>query len=101
MCLAKQVPEVPLSPSIFMNFYDLIFMTSRKFGKEPFIYLFLTYRNYLKERPGLNESPLRMSAPLFTAEKFNELRGLNKRPLKPEKGRSFGNLQCLQRRSFR
>ena len=31
----------------------------------------IKYRNHLRECPGLNERPLRMS-PLFTAEKYNE-----------------------------
>ena len=35
-------------------------------------------------------------APLFTTEKFNEHPGLNERPLKPGKRRSFGNLPCLE-----
>ena len=35
----------------------------------------IKYRNYLRECPGLNERPLRMS-PLFTAEKCNEHPGL-------------------------
>ena len=44
------------------------------------------YRNYLKDRPGLNERTLRMSgAPLFTAEKLNEHPGLNERPPKTRK----------------
>ena len=34
------------------------------------------YRNYLKERPCLNESPFERE-PLFTSEKFNEHPGLN------------------------
>ena len=61
---------------------------------------FLIYRDYLKERPGLNENPFEW-APLFTAEKINERPGLNERSLKPGKGRLIGNLQCLQRCSFR
>ena len=51
-------------------------------------------------------APAWMNAPfewvlLFTAEKFNERPGLNERPLKLGKVRSFGNLQSLQRCSFR
>ena len=38
------------------------------------------YRNYRKERPGLNEHPLRMSAPL------NEHPGLNERSPQTRKG---------------